>query len=176
MRIALLTLLLATSICQKAKPQSLFLHFFNGALVAYDLSKIRKITFENDLMLLHKEDGSTVSWNVEEISKYTFLEPTNVIENFNNEETLNLIVFPNPSTVKLTLELSSLVNEKITIEVFNAEGKNICELFNGEVKDGNNITFTWNRKDRNNNIAANGMYYCRVSFSKGFINKPILLQ
>ena len=149
--------------------QSIFFDYSDGTNAAYNLSDIRKITFDLDLMQLHMNDGSIFSRNVSTIGHYQYSESAVNVENlltYLNDWKLQ--IFPNPTADALNLRYHLPKDDKITISIFDLQGKLIFEQVAGEKLSGENQDIIDLRQ-----IAA-GTYICRISGKSNSISKQII--
>ncbi len=81
--------------------------------------------------------------------------------------------FPNPFENETTIEFFSANNEKVTIEVFDLQGKKMNTLLNEDVEGQKSIV--WNGTDANGAKLETGLYFVRLQ-SKGSskISKVVL--
>ena len=54
-------------------------------------------------------------------------------------------VFPNPTQGYVTFEFSTMLDGKVTIDLFNMQGKLICNIFTGDVKAGEQRSVIFNK-------------------------------
>ena len=169
-KLKLLFVLVLTSLFGTiSKAQSIYFNYTDGTNAAYNLADIRKITFDVDLMQLHMTDGSIYSRNVSTIGHYQYNQNSVNVENLLADlNDWNLQVFPNPTSDELNLRYSLPKNEKITIALFDLQGKMILEQLAGEKLIGENQDKLDLRQ------IASGTYICRISGTKNSISKQII--
>jgi hypothetical protein len=169
-KLKLLFVLVLTSLFGTiSQAQSIYFNYTDGTNAAYNLADIRKITFDVDLMQLHMTDGSIYSRNVSTIGHYQYNQNSVNVENLLADlNDWNLQVFPNPTSDELNLRYSLPKNEKITIALFDLQGKMILEQLAGEKLIGENQDKLDLRQ------IASGTYICRISGTKNSISKQII--
>jgi hypothetical protein len=166
---AFLMLVLALFCASFSYAQSIYFDYSDGTNAAYNLADIRKITFNVDLMQLHMNDGSIFSRNVSTIGHYQYSESSVNVENLLADlNDWNLQVFPNPTTDELNLRYHLPKEDKITLSIFDLQGKLILEQVAGEKLSGENQDIIDLRQ-----IAA-GTYICRISGKSNSISKQII--
>ena len=164
-----LTLFTAIYFAVSADAQSIYFNYSDGTNAAYNLADIRKITFDVDLMQLHMNDGSIFSRNVSTIGHYQYSESAVNVENLLSDlNDWKLQVFPNPTADALNLRYYLPKDDKITITIFDLQGKLILEQVAGEKLSGENQDIFDLRQ-----IAA-GTYICRISGKSNSISKQII--
>lgn len=72
-----------------------------------------------------------------------------------------LSVFPNPVADVLELNLNLEEKSKISLELFDVNGKSVATLFNGEQEAGD-FQLTWDRSLSKSEISA-GMYFLKIN-------------
>lgn len=102
----LLLLLLITITTLTVKAQDINFTLTNGQQ-SYNIEDIRKITFDNHIMILHLNDGSIFTIDTETIEGSNYTQ-SNALSDINS---LQINVFPNP----VENELHVSVNAEVTI-------------------------------------------------------------
>ena len=165
----LLMLLLALFCATFSHAQSIYFNYSDVTNAAYNLANIRKITFDVDLMQLHMNDGSIFSRNVSTIGYYQYSESSVNVENLLADlNDRKLQVFPNPTADALNRRCHLPKDDKISISIFDLQGKMILEQVVGEKLSGENQDIIDLRQ-----IAA-GTYICRISGKSNSISKQII--
>ena len=164
-----LMLVLALFCASFSHAQSIYFNYNDGTNAAYNLADIRKITFDVDLMQLHMNDGSIFSRNVSTIGHYQYSESSVNVENLLSDlNDWKLQLFPNPTADALNLRYHLPKDDKISILIFDLQGKLILEQVAGEKLSGENHDIIDLRQ-----IAA-GTYICRISGKSNSISKQII--
>jgi len=149
--------------------QSIYFNYSDGTNAAYNLADIRKITFDVDLMQLHMTDGNVYSRNVSTIGHYQYNQSSVNVENLLTDlNDWNLEVFPNPTSDVLHIRYHLPKEDKISISLFDLQGKLMMEQVAGEKLSGKNQDIIDLRQ-----IAA-GTYICRIIGTNNSISKQII--
>ena len=82
--------------------------------------------------------------------------------------------FPNPFNTETTISYSIPVNNNVSIEIYNIQGKKIKTLLNKYQTSGNH-TVVWNGKDKRENSVNSGVYFCRITSGKFFSVKEMIV-
>lgn len=127
----LLLLLLITITTLTVKAQDINFNFYNGNQQSYNIEDIRKITFDNNLMILHLNDGSIFTIDTETIEGNSYTQ-SSALSNIND---LQINVFPNP----VENELNVSANGEVTITILDQNSKTIIETNNSTI-DVSNLT------------------------------------
>jgi hypothetical protein len=148
--------------------QSIYFSYTDGTNTAYNLTDIRKITFDIDLMKLHLTDGSIYSRNISTVGHYQYNQNSVNVENLLSDlNDWKLELFPNPTIEELNLRYHLPTEDKITISLFDLQGKMIFEKVAGLKLSGVNQDLL------NLSQIAAGTYICRTSGMKNSISKQI---
>lgn len=75
-----------------------------------------------------------------------------------NEAEISLTAYPNPISSSATISYSISLSENVSLRVFDAEGRLIRTLANGQISEGTH-TLTWNARDENGNLVSDGIYF-----------------
>jgi hypothetical protein len=80
---------------------------------------------------------------------------------------------PNPFTgsTKISFFLPSTRN--VSVSIFDAAGRKVCELFSGEAAQGAN-EFNWDGRDATGRELSSGIYFCKIDFGSMSISRKIL--
>jgi spore coat protein A len=82
----------------------------------------------------------------------------------------NLNVYPNPFALNTTINFEVSTQSKVSIKIFNIEGREINTVFEGEKSPGiYNLTFKGNR------LAA-GVYICRMHVNNQVLQRKLIIQ
>ena len=82
---------------------------------------------------------------------------------------------PNPVTENLTVEYNLPVKQKVSLEVFNVEGKKVASPFSGLVPPGIH-TFVWNLSDLSGKKLKKGLYIVKLKTDKETIVGKVIIQ
>ncbi len=81
---------------------------------------------------------------------------------------------PNPFNTETTISYSIPVNNIVSIEIYDIQGKKIKTLVN-EYQASGNHSVVWNGKDEREQFVNNGLYFCRITTGKFFSVKEMIL-
>jgi hypothetical protein len=169
-KIFLLFLLLGV-ISISTKAQSIYFNYTDGSNEAYNLVDVRKITFVADEMNLQLLDGSVYSWNVSSIGHYQYDENSlGIDELLSKANAWQVSVFPNPANNLLNVRYNLPTNEKITLAVFDLQGKLLLVINSGYKSKGEN------EESLDISSLPMGQYVCRISGQNNTISKNIIKQ
>jgi hypothetical protein len=85
-----------------------------------------------------------------------------------------LKVFPNPFNTNATINFTVEEEQVVTLDVFNAMGEKVAELFNRNIATGN-YSMTWNGISSNGTILSDGTYFVTLRTGNNFISVPLIL-
>jgi hypothetical protein len=74
--------------------------------------------------------------------------------------------YPNPAGPSATIHYALPVDSKVTVEVFDVQGRSVITLVDQFVPAGYH-SVVWNGRDSKGKIAASGVYFCRVQCCDG---------
>jgi hypothetical protein len=153
------------------RAQTVNFNYSDGTNASYSLVDVRKITFDADLMNLHLMDGSTYSWNVSTIGYYEYDETVvNVEYLISYVNSMQAIVFPNPSNNMLKVQFNLPNEDAISIALFDMQGKIILEKKTGKLSNGQ-----YEETIDISQVTA-GAYVCRIVGQKNSISKRVIKQ
>jgi hypothetical protein len=81
---------------------------------------------------------------------------------------------PNPFNTETTISYSIPVNNNVSIEIYNIQGKKIKTLVN-EYQASGNHSVVWNGKDDKGKAVSIGIYYYNIKAGKFFSTKKMVL-
>ena len=156
-----LHLLIFTLFSLTLKAQSINFNFTNGTNTSYNVSDIKKITFNGDIMVLNLSDGSTYSWNVNTIGDYNYNNVV-IIKDINK---VSVTIFPNPVIQNLNIRFQS-TEQNIIVILVDMNGKQILEnSFNNQDEVSIDVS-----------TLENGNYVCLIKLSKITISRKFIKQ
>jgi hypothetical protein len=84
---------------------------------------------------------------------------------------------PNPANASATIHFAIPVGSKVTVEIFDIQGRRVSTLVNQDVPAGYH-TVVWSGKDSQGQTVATGVYFCRVQCCEGkeLLKKVIKIQ
>lgn len=166
-----LLFLLLGPISISSKAQIVYFNYTDGTNAAYNLTDVRKITFVADEMNLQLLDGSVYSWNVSSIGHYQYDENSLGIDELLNKANLwQVSVFPNPANNVLNVRYNLPTEDKISMAVFDLQGKLLIETNVGERTIGKH------EETLDLSTLPAGQYVCRISGQTNTISKNIIKQ
>jgi len=87
----------------------------------------------------------------------------------------NLQVYPNPFTKQATISFTINNPTNATLKILDLNGKEIKTLASGNLATGY-YNYHWDGTDRNNNIVASGIYYCRFITDETIASERIIFM
>ena len=85
-------------------------------------------------------------------------------------QTDNFNVYPNPFAFNTIINFQVSAKSKVSIKIFNLEGREISTVFEGEKSPGiYNLPFEGNR------LAA-GVYICRIQINNQVLQRKLVIQ
>jgi flagellar hook assembly protein FlgD len=97
------------------------------------------------------------------------------IENsFALQNNVSVTNYPNPFNSETTISYSIPVNNNVSIEIYDIQGKKIKTLVNEYQASGNHFV-VWYGKDEREQSVNNGLYFCRITTGKFFSVKEMIL-
>lgn len=151
--------------------QSVQYRFNDGKDSVYNLTSVRKITFDMSRMYMQMRDGSTYTWPLNTIGKMTYRSYAAQVEpNPLNIHSINLTTFPNPTDGRLTVRFLLLQPDVITLQCQDMNGKLLAEKplgqrHSGEVQEWLELQFL-----------PPGTYLLSVCGKYGTHSKPFIRQ
>jgi hypothetical protein len=70
--------------------------------------------------------------------------------------------YPNPFNPETTINYSLSQSEKVTLTIYNLQGKEVATLIAGELQSGGHYSMNWNGLDMNGKLLSSGLYFCRL--------------
>jgi len=159
----LLTILSSTGI----NAQSVVVTLVNTTTESFSLAGIQSIKFGPGSMIIYELDGTITSWDIAQIDNYAFDGATSLNDQFKLENS-TLTIFPNPATHLVNIQFTSSYNTSVTIDIIDANGKQIHHVYNGNHQGIQ--AYQWNSS------VPKGIYYCRIVTDNKLITKPVIVQ
>ena len=126
-----------------------------GTQTAFVLSDVRKLTFPSGSIIVNKNDGNTSTYALSNIRYLNFTDLSVGVSQFANQETGNIILFPNPVTDELKINFQSAGKWNLQIDIIDIQGK-VLHQENISSQTGINF-FTINIAQ-----LPQGLYLCRL--------------
>jgi len=162
-------LLLLAIICSLGvSAQNLVVTLNNTTVETFPITNIQSIKFGANSMILNEFDGTATTWNIQDINNYAFDSSLSGIKDVIDINKNSLTIFPNPSVGEVNIQFESEKTSFITIEIIDAKGNQIQNIFRGEHQGKE--TYKWNGN------VPNGVYYCRILTEDKTITKPIIIK
>ena len=139
----------------------------NSAIETFPIANIQSIKFGTSSMILNEFDGTVTTWNIQDINNYAF-DGSSGIKDVIDINKGSLTIFPNPSVGEVNIQFESEKTTYITIEIIDAKGNQIQNIFRGEHQGKE--TYKWNGN------VPNGVYYCRILTENKTISKPVIIK
>ena len=129
----------------------------------FDSNKMILEHVSGDSATVHTINVNSVSLNID---KSTFPKSVSVEPNY-----------PNPFNPSTKIPLTVFKKEKISIAIYDSNGKLISEIYSGELSPGR-FEFIWNGINQKNLKVTSGVYFCKIIQNGQFISsrKMILLK
>lgn len=147
--------------------QNLIVSLTNNTTSTYPISEIQSIKFGTNSMTLYKLNGTINTWSIDDIDHYAFESTSNVKDEVNSVND-KLTIFPNPASEKVNIEYSTNFKGNITIDIIDANGKQIKHIYQGSQKGV--IKYVWNTN------VQSGIYYCRIVTENKTLTKKIIIH
>jgi len=147
--------------------QNLIVSLNNSTVETFPIVNIQSIKFGTNSMILNELDGTVNTWNISDINNYSFDGLSGVEDNIELKKS-NFTVFPNPSVGSVNFQYLSNLETLITIEIIDASGKLIEQIYHGG-HSGNKL-YKWEAN------VQDGIYYCRISTENKTISKPLIIK
>ena len=149
--------------------QSIYFNYTDGTNASYNLQDVRKVTFTADVMNLHLWDGTVFSWNVSAIGHNEYSETSGFEELLNLSNTLDVRIFPNPTSTNLNVQFKLLKEDLITLSLFDVNGNLVIEKNLGKLATGNHQETLDLLK------VPQGNYVCRIEGKQNKITKQVII-
>ena len=163
-----IVLLLFAMICSLGlSAQNLVVTLNNTTIETFPIANIQSIKFGISSMILNEFDGTVTTWNIQDINNYAF-DGSSGIKDVIDINKGSLTIFPNPSVGEVNIQFETKEISFITIEIIDAKGNQIQNIFRGEHQGKE--TYKWNGN------VPNGVYYCRILTENKTISKPIIIK
>ena len=169
-----LTFTVLLYVANTSTAQSIFLTFKDKSTASYLLSEVRNFRFDADSMKLRKLDGTLVSWNVSSIANFKYTGNTSSITDV-ALNTAEVRIYPNPSRGAVRIRYELLVAEKVAIDIFDMQGRNI-RSWPLTSRTAGTYEILWQTNDTGGKAVPAGTYVCRVTTTKGSVSKMLILE
>lgn len=148
--------------------QSIYFNYSDGTSNNYNLTDVRKINFNNDVMQLHLNDGSTYNWNVSTIKYYEYSQNTGIEQILDFVNFHDVKVYPNPLNNLLNVSYNLPILGKVLLEIYDYTGKLLIRKDMGSLNKGNHID------QLNTTKLSSGIYVLTIKGEQSSISKKII--
>lgn len=157
--------------CTLITAQSLVVTKTDGTDETFTFSEITSMKFQQNEMILYKNDGGIEIWNIDDVSYYSFdesvsTEEVSVINNWRVQ------VYPNPTSSHVKIKVDTPKSEEVKISILDSKGALVTELFSGVLELEQEII--WDVKDHKDH--KSGTYVCLIQTKDQRITRPIVVQ
>jgi hypothetical protein len=167
MKKILMLFIMIAAISSISKAQSIYFNFTNGTNGQYPLVDVQHIDFSSTDMQMHLTNGTLVSWNTTSIVSYKYLPYITSLSEVPNI-TINMEVFPNPSSGDVQINYTLPVHQKLELAIYDLQGKLIEQRNIGEQGSGS-YTQQWH-------ATTKGVYLIKLSTDQQVISKKVVIQ
>lgn len=148
--------------------QSIYVEWNNGNVDQIPLSEVQKITFSGTDMILHKTDVTTITWSTADVKKYYYDATTN-IESNEIANSLDVLIYPNPSNGNFNLKYEVNKTSEIKILLSDITGK-IIEVLLLDNKQTGNHTLKFQKQD-----LSSGTYLIKIMNKNNLTTKKLII-
>lgn len=104
--------------------QNVILTFNDDSQIDYHVDEIEKISFDNNLMLIHLIDSTIISWDLSIMQNFTHSESgLGVLLNSPLILDTEISLYPNPTDENIQVIYSVFIPSKIRILIYDQNGK-----------------------------------------------------
>lgn len=148
-------LLLCLALSGVQAQSTLYVQEKTGIQTAFVLNDVRKLTFPAGSITVNKNDGNTNTYVLSDIRYLNFTDLSVEVSQFSNQESGNIILFPNPAMDQLKVSFQSDGTRNLEIDIIDMQGK-VLEQQTISSQNGMNLVAI--------NIAElpQGLYLCRL--------------
>lgn len=145
----------------QSQPESLFVKEKSGAISAYSLGNIEKISFSSGNLIINQIDNDNVVYSLSSLQHLTFSDTTSVAVEKEIITDNGLIVYPNPVKDILYIDFSGTVRMSGTISILSLEGK----VLTTQIIEGDGVISV------DISHLTHGVYFCHFLGSE--VHKPV---
>jgi len=148
-------LLLCLGLAGAQAQSTLYVKEKPGNQTAFALSDVRKLTFPTGSVIVNKNDGNTNTYSLSNIRYLNFINLLSGILQIANQESDNMILFPNPVIDELKLSFQSAGTGNLQVDIMDVQGKVLHQQTINSLNGANLYII---------NIAQlpQGLYLCRL--------------
>ena len=141
----------------------------NNGTIIYSFSCyagiLRDMTWDGEYMW-------SLSWSDATIYKLD-IGPAAII--LNKNEAIELSIYPNPFSNRVTISFSLADSEKIKLDLFSITGQKIKALANKQLPSGN-YNFSWDARKKDGGLLKEGVYFVRLQYREQVIIKKVIFS
>ncbi len=147
------------------------MNFEDATTESFPIATVRSISFDSGDMQLNLLAGTTLAWPIVDIWSYAFSPLTTSVGD--GAVAGMLEIFPNPASEQVIIRFGGLPGVHYTVDIFDASGRLVARLFDGEATAGTTQVML---DPRAQGMATSGLYVCRVTSADGVRTSPIMIQ
>ena len=174
LKILFIHFLLFALVPNQGNAQSMFLKRTSGDVVEYPLNKVKKVTYNQDKILISQVNNVIDNYDLNQVNQINFKGYVAGI----NEETTNqnnLVVYPNPASGPVEIEYQVFGSSPAKLEVIDLSGKVTAIIAEGVLKSGVNKA-KWDLSDTNGKQVVSGSYLVRFTQDTKSYTKMVVIQ
>jgi hypothetical protein len=145
----------------------LLVQLTSGSTESYPLSDVRSIRFGSENMIINRINAAQINFNIANVVQYSFGDQTPVNASL-SDTGAKLALFPNPASDFVDVVYTNTKPESVRIELFDATGRPVYEIFKG-IHDGKQAI-------RQTIGLQPGLYFCRLSSDGKMLTKSLMIQ
>ena len=96
-----------------------------------------------------------------------------LFEEINDEQSLAVIIYPNPFSGSTNISFSIPQSQKIILQIFDVQGRLIRTVADEVINEGVH-TLTWDARDNGGNEVSDGIYFLKMA-TENKVNTTSLL-
>jgi len=140
---------------------TLYVREITGKQTALNLNIIRKLTFNNGAIAIHKTSGDSSLFNLKSVRYLNFTDLTGTVTAINTQNNRSIGLYPNPAEALLNISYSSKNDENISMQIIDLQGKIMIQQKLVKNSDNNIETIDVSKLSK-------GLYICRIQSSNKF--------
>jgi len=149
-----LSIILFFLLCLMAvKAQTVYVKELNGTQTNESLNSIQKMSFSSGNITINKTDGSSDTYSFANLRYLNFENLTTNSLTLERKKDV-LLIYPNPVSDQLNVQLMSPGKEKLTVEIFTEQGRLIYIKTINELQSVYRLSVS---------SLQQGLYLCRIT-------------
>jgi hypothetical protein len=150
--------------------QNIYFSYSDGTNGSYNLSDIRRMTFDNNFLNLDLNDGTNYQWNTNDIVSFRYNDVTGIDKVIMGLNGLDVKLFPNPNSGSFQLAYKLPKQTYIEVSIYSIEGKLVKTLCKGLQSAGEQrINATLFEMPK-------GVFTCRIEAEEFSVNKKLIIN